>query len=46
MANSFKGKSLTVIDDLSIEERKYLFEKTRTLKKAFQDDDKSNNGQF
>ncbi len=40
MANVFTGRSLTVIDDLSIEERKYLFEKTRVLKKAICENDK------
>ncbi len=40
MESIFAGRSLAVIDDLSIEERKYLFEKTRELKKAIQDDDK------
>ena len=39
MANKFMGRSLTVIDDLSIDARKYLFEKTRRLKKAIQEDD-------
>ncbi len=39
MENKFMGRSLTVIDDLSIDERKYLFEKTRCLKKAIQEDD-------
>lgn len=41
MANKFMGRSLTVIDDLSIDERKYLFEKTRRLKKAIQEDDQN-----
>lgn len=39
MKNPFEGRSLTVIDDLSIDERKYLFEKTKELKKAIQEDD-------
>lgn len=39
MKNTFEGRSLTVIDDLSIDERKYLFKKTKELKKAFQEDD-------
>jgi len=34
MENVFTGRSLTVIDDFSIEERKYLFNKTRVLKQA------------
>lgn len=41
MENIFKGRSLTVIDDLSINERKFLFEKTKLLKKAIQEDDKN-----
>jgi len=40
MNNYFKGRSLTIIDDLSIEERKYLFQKTKELKKAIEDDNK------
>lgn len=39
MANPFKARSLTIINDFSIEERKYLFEKTRELKQAIQNDD-------
>ncbi len=34
MDNPFRGRSLTVIDDLSLDERLYLFEKTRELKNA------------
>lgn len=34
MDNVFKGRSLCVIDDLSIEERKYLFSQVRRLKQA------------
>jgi len=34
MKNYFKGRSLAVINDLSIAERKYLFSKTRELKQA------------
>ena len=34
MGNPFRGRSLAVIDDFSLEERLYLFEKTRELKKA------------
>jgi aspartate carbamoyltransferase len=34
MSNVFTGRSLTVIDDFSIEERGYLFDKTRRLKDA------------
>lgn len=40
MENPFMARSLTIIDDFSIEERKFLFEKTRQLKKAILDDDK------
>ena len=39
MANPFLARSLTEIDDFSIEERKYLFEKVRILKKAIQEND-------
>lgn len=34
MDNPFRGRSLTVIDDFSLDERLYLFEKTKELKKA------------
>jgi len=34
MANVFKGRSLSVIDDFSIEERKYLFSRVKELKDA------------
>ena len=34
MVNVFVSRSLAVIDDLTIEERVYLFEQTRALKKA------------
>ncbi len=37
MGNRFKGRSLAVINDLSIEERLYLFEQTRRLKQAMAD---------
>ncbi len=33
--NSFKGRTLAVIGDFSLDERKYLFEKTRELKECF-----------
>jgi len=36
----FKGRSLTIIADLSIEERKYLFKKTKELKDAIESDNK------
>ncbi len=39
MCAYFKGRSLTIIDDLSIEERKYLFQKTRELKSAIEKGD-------
>ena len=32
--NVFRGRSLTVIEDLSIEERRYFFKKVRQLKDA------------
>ncbi len=34
MANVFKGRSLSVIEDFSIDERRYFFKKTLELKKA------------
>ena len=34
MDNVFKGRSLTVIEDFSIEERRYFFQKVRILKDA------------
>ncbi len=46
MESIFTGRSLTVIDDLSIEERKYLFQKTKELKKAIQEDDKKTMDKF
>ena len=39
MTGYFSGRSLSIIGDLSIEERKYLFRKTRELKKAIQEND-------
>ena len=39
MNNPFVGRSVSVINDLSIEERKYLFEKTRVLKDAYTSSD-------
>ncbi|MDX9801431.1 MAG: aspartate carbamoyltransferase [Spirochaetia bacterium] len=33
MSNQFKGRSLAVIDDFSLDERLYLFEKAKELKK-------------
>ncbi len=35
MSNPFVGRSVSVINDIDIEERKYLFEKTRILKDAY-----------
>ncbi len=46
MSSIFAGKSLAVIDDLSIEERKYLFKKTKELKRAIQEDDKDTMDKF
>ena len=37
--NTFKGRSLCVIDDFSKEERLYLFSQVRRLKKAVREDD-------
>ena len=38
--NSFKGRSLCVIDDFSKKERLYLFSKVRSLKEATAADDR------
>ncbi|MBO6048889.1 MAG: bifunctional aspartate carbamoyltransferase catalytic subunit/aspartate carbamoyltransferase regulatory subunit [Spirochaetales bacterium] len=40
MMNSFKGRSLCVIDDFSKQERLYLFSQVRKLKKAIAEDDR------
>lgn len=40
MDNFFVGRSLCVIDDFNIEERAYLFNKVRDLKKAMAENDK------
>lgn len=39
--NVFKGRTLAVIADLSLDERIYLFEKTRQLKEAISSDDET-----
>ncbi len=39
MSNVFKGRSLCVIEDFSIDERRYFFKKTNELKKAILNDD-------
>ena len=44
--NYFKGRSLCVIDDFSKEERLYLFEKVRELKKAIADGDNEKRDSF
>ena len=44
--NYFKGRSLCVIDDFSKEERLYLFEKVRELKKAIADGDTAKRDSF
>ena len=41
MGNPFTGRSLAVIDDLSLDERIYLFEKARELKKHLRDDNRA-----
>ncbi len=40
MENFFVGRSLCVIDDFNINERSFLFEKVKTLKKAMAENDK------
>lgn len=44
--NSFKGRSLCVIDDFTKEERLYLFSKVRDLKKAAAAEDKAAEDRF
>ena len=44
--NTFKGRSLCVIDDFSKEERLYLFHKVRELKKAIKDGDNEKRDSF
>lgn len=39
MSNVFTGRTLAVIDDFTIDERRYLFEKTRLLKEALLNND-------
>lgn len=46
MSGYFKGRSLTIIDDLSIAERKYLFQKTRELKTAIEEGNKEKMNAF
>lgn len=46
MSEAFRGRSLCVIDDLSIEERKYFFNQVRRLKQAIVADDKSRMDEF
>ena len=41
MSNVFKGRSLCVIEDFSIDERRYFFRKTAELKKAILNNDKA-----
>lgn len=46
MGNVFKGRTLAVINDLTNEERLYLFEKTRELKEALERNDTDTISQF
>ncbi len=46
MSNVFTSRTLSVIDDMSIDERKYLFEKTKILKDAWIDQDEQILNQF
>lgn len=46
MANVFKGRSLNVIEDFSIEERKYFFTKVYELKKAIMENDEATMDKF
>lgn len=44
--NTFKGRSFTVIDDFSFDEKMYLFQKARELKGYIKADDKEGMGRF
>ena len=44
--NSFKGRSLCVIDDFSKKERLYLFSQVRSLKEAIAADDSTKMDNF
>lgn len=46
MCGYFKGRSLTIINDLSITERKYLFQKVRELKSAIQEGNEAKLAEF
>ncbi len=46
MSNIFKGRSLNIIEDFSIEERRYLFEKVFELKKAILEGNEAVQNQF
>ncbi|MDD3942991.1 MAG: bifunctional aspartate carbamoyltransferase catalytic subunit/aspartate carbamoyltransferase regulatory subunit, partial [Sphaerochaetaceae bacterium] len=46
MDNIFTGRSLAVIDDLTIAERRYLFAQTRVLKEAIIANDKETMDRF
>ena len=44
--NVFAGRSLTVIEDFSIDERRYFFKKVHELKKAILSDDRKKMDEF
>ena len=44
--NVFKGRSLNIIEDFSIEERRYLFHKVMELKKAILENDQAKQDEF
>ena len=44
--NTFKGRSLTVIDDFSYDEKMYLFQKAKELKSYIKADDKAGMDKF
>jgi len=46
MSNVFKGRSLNVIEDFSIEERRYFFCKVMELKKAITEGDEAKQNEF
>ena len=44
--NTFKGRSFTVIDDFSFDEKMYLFQKAKELKEYIKADDKAGMDKF
>ena len=46
MSNVFKGRSLNIIEDFSIEERRYFFRKVMELKKAILENDQAKQDEY